>query len=718
MKKKLLATMLVLCLVLCLSAAVSADVTYGTVEKITDGAVVEGAATAKQVYPANAEVHEAKIGNLGYETLSEAVAAAKAGDTVTVLKDIDLNENLIIGADADVVLDLNGKTLNMGSNAIVDNGKLTVKDSTVAAVPSVGNAPGYKVTYVSGKVISSGYVVKTKNGGSFTLKSGTIQSTGNCGVSAGAGETIGMVNIDGGYVVAQEFGSIAFNEGSKIAVNGGVIEAKDNAVLGGNGTKGMGGYTIDVKGGTLIGRIETSGYASCGIYHPNEGTVNVSGGTIISTNGAGIVARAGQTNVTGGEIIALGDAEALGKVGDSKVVVSVSGIVLDLAAKYPGAGVVDGKATNADVAVSGDASVFGIKSAVDVVETYGDSTVEEDSNVEISGGTFSHSVSDYVIEALNVELIKATGETPYRYFADTAAAKAAAESGDSIKDLATNHTADVYSITVASDMVNGKVVADAETALEGGTVTITVTPDEGYKLKTLTVAGEGKLVVDTVDKGNGKYTFTMPASDVTVSASFVKLPCDGGAKCPSKAFSDLDVTKWYHKATDYAITHHLMEGVGGNVFDPNATLSRAMMVQILYNNENKPAVDTKESFSDVKDGDWFKKAVLWGVDNGIVFGYEDNTFRPNQNITREEMVTILYRYARFQKQDVTVNEDLAKYADAGKVQSYAKDAFRWAVGNGIVNGMDTTPDTIAPQGNATRAQAAQVLMKYLDREAK
>ena len=82
------------------------------------------------------------------------------------------------------------------------------------------------------------------------------------------------------------------------------------------------------------------------------------------------------------------------------------------------------------------------------------------------------------------------------------------------------------------------------------------------------------------------------------------------------------------------------------------------------------------------------------------------------------MVTILYRDARFQKQDVTVNEDLAKYADAGKVQSYAKDAFRWAVGNGIVNGMDTTPDTIAPQGNATRAQAAQVLMKYLDREAK
>ena len=111
MKKKLLATMLVLCLVLCLSAAVSADVTYGTVEKITEKVVPSNFILTKddqQVYPANAEVHEAKIGNLGYETLSEAVAAAKAGDTVTVLKDIDLNENLIIGADADVVLDLNG----------------------------------------------------------------------------------------------------------------------------------------------------------------------------------------------------------------------------------------------------------------------------------------------------------------------------------------------------------------------------------------------------------------------------------------------------------------------------------------------------------------------------------------------------------------------------------------------------------------------------------
>ena len=183
---------------------------------------------------------------------------------------------------------------------------------------------------------------------------------------------------------------------STLNVSGGVLEAKDNAVLAGNGTAGRGGYTINVTGGTLIGRITSSGYVSCGIYHPNDGTVKVSGGTIVSTNGAGIVARAGTTNITGGTIIALGDSATEGKVGDSRVVVTTSGVVLDLDAGYPGAGIENGKATNARVNISGDPDISGNASAVSVLAT---STVTEDDNVIITGGTFTSNGTKSAIDS-------------------------------------------------------------------------------------------------------------------------------------------------------------------------------------------------------------------------------------------------------------------------------------------------------------------------------
>ena len=316
--------------------------------------------------------------------LDDLTAAATNGGSYMLTSDVTASGDITISAN--IELDLNGYTLNMNGHKLYVSGDMTVSDSTASVAPAIDPANDYDVTYSSGSIKSTKRVAIVS--GTFTLVSGKIEVVGT-GTDV-ALQSSGIINIRGGYVEAQEF-CVLVAKNSTVNVYGGVLEAHDNAVLGGNGTDGEGGYTINVSGGTLIGRITTSGYASCGIYHPNSGAVNFSGGTIISTKGAGIVSRAGQTTVTGGEIIALGDPSFVGKVGDSNVTVSTSGIVLDLAAKYPGAEFDGTIATNADVNISGSVEISGTKDSVNVVTSYIGTNVKEDDNVVITGGSFAGS---------------------------------------------------------------------------------------------------------------------------------------------------------------------------------------------------------------------------------------------------------------------------------------------------------------------------------------
>lgn len=341
------------------------------------------------------------------EELSAAIESANEGDTIQLQTSFSVTGGVTIPAGKTLTLDLNGNTLTA---QVVVLGDLTIEDSTMTEGPLISEDGKYTVTYAnSGKITSAYTTVDAQRGGTVTLESGMVESTGNIALFAtgnsmpGGNAINSTVNINGGYVFAREFGASPQGNGATININGGVIEAQDNAVIGGNGTNtttnNLGGYTINMTGGTLIGRIETGGYVSCGIYHPNDGTVNVSGGTIVSTNGAGIVARAGRTNITGGTIIALGDSATKGKVGDSRVVVTTSGVVLDLEAGYPGAGIENGKATNAQVNISGDPDISGNASAVSVIAI----TVAEDDNVIITGGTFNTNVSEYCAPGLVAE---------------------------------------------------------------------------------------------------------------------------------------------------------------------------------------------------------------------------------------------------------------------------------------------------------------------------
>lgn len=209
------------------------------------------------------------------------------------------------------------------------------------------------------------------------------------------------------------------------------------------------------------------------------------------------------------------------------------------------------------------------------------------------------------------------------------------------------------------------------------------------------------------DADNGAFSFTQPTGSVTVEVTFV-FACDGGIDCPGDHYDDLDPAKWYHESVDYALKNALMSGYGNGIFAPNASLSRAMLAQILYNHAGQPKVSGGSDFSDVAGGAWYENAVIWVSADGVVLGNGNGQFGPNDPITREQLATMLWRYAG----EPAVTGDLSTYPDAGGIHTdWAGSAMIWAVRTGIIEG---SGGKLNPQGEATRAQAAAMLMRFLE----
>ena len=177
-------------------------------------------------------------------------------------------------------------------------------------------------------------------------------------------------------------------------------------------------------------------------------------------------------------------------------------------------------------------------------------------------------------------------------------------------------------------------------------------------------------------------------------------------------FSDVRIADWFYNDVKYVYEKGMMAGTAADVFAPNATTTRAMIVTILYRLEGSPAVTGTSAFVDVPAGQWYTDAVNWAAANQIVKGTSATTFAPNDSITREQMAAILYRYAQYKGYDVTKQADLSGYSDNGQVSAYAKDALAWANASKLINGVTNT--TLAPQGNATRAQVSAILHRFCD----
>ena len=266
-----------------------------------------------------------------------------------------------------------------------------------------------------------------------------------------------------------------------------------------------------------------------------------------------------------------------------------------------------------------------------------------------------------------------------------------------------------YSISI-ENTENGEVSANRSGASKGTTVTLTAEPDKGYILESITVTDKNGDKVKLTEK-DGKYTFTMPASKVTVEAAFVKE--NPNTEAWENPFADVVKGAWYYDSIRYTYENGLIAGYPNGLFGINDTITRGQIATILWRMEESPAVNYAMTFEDVGEGMYYADAIRWAASEGIVGGYSDTQFGPNDAITREQLAAILWRYAQHKEYDVSVGEDtnILSYADALTVSEWAVPAMQWANGAGLIQGSD---NNLMPKGNATRAQAATILHRFCE----
>ena len=413
------------------------------------------------------------VGGLKYEMASTAISKAPAGSTVILLNDCE-EGNLGPSVSKNVTIDLNGKNLVFQSITVDIHGNLTIKDS--------GNGGTYNGTYVD-------YSVRVKRGSVFNLESGTLTNssthpkTSNVVVWVEGGTAkkpaASTANIKGGKIETKGTPVFVRDPGATVNVSGGELVGSGLACIAGNGTKGQGGTTINVSGGTLTAKPYDATSAACGIYHPNEGTLTITGGTINVNNGVGILMRGGEMTMTGGEINATGDATRTGSVGDANQKIGVSGVIFDRDANYP-------YAASTSIKIDGEAKVSGAKAAVELIND--NNVADAKSAFKLKGGTYSSDVTalldensvavkqgdNYVVTTYYAQV----GETKYATLQDAANAAAAGQTVKVLNDVDMTTDGNL-TVNVGKDIVldmNGHSIkganADYKNILVSGKLTL------------------------------------------------------------------------------------------------------------------------------------------------------------------------------------------------------------------------------------------------------
>ena len=261
-----------------------------------------------------------------------------------------------------------------------------------------------------------------------------------------------------------------------------------------------------------------------------------------------------------------------------------------------------------------------------------------------------------------------------------------------------------YPVNTPDKTENGTVTVSTKNATSGSTVTITVKPDDGFKLDELTVIDKNGNELKLTDKGNGKYTFTMPASKVEVNAAFVK-------KVEISPFSDVSTSAYYYEAVKWAQEKGITGGIGNGLFGPNQPCTRAQIVTFLWRAAGSPVVNYAMNMSDVPEGSYYAEAVRWALSEGITTGTTENTFSPDSECTRAQAVAFLFRYAA--SEAVTLQELVSGFSDADSVPGYALPAMNWALAEEIVQGNGSK---LMPNDSCTRAQIVTFLFRtYQDK---
>ena len=717
------------------------------------------------------------VGAKNYKTLAAAINAAQTGDTVVLKQDV--TESVTVPADKEITLNLAGKNIESNSEygTVVSEGKLTVKDSTATAKPVVND--DYTVAYVSGKITNThgkGSALRAANGGEIILESGSVESTGNIGVYAQGNYTPGgeaqhsKITVKGGYILAQECAASAQGNGATLDIQGGVLKSKDNAVVSGNGTKSdkkdCGGTIMNISGGTMIGGIQTAGYIACGVYHPQQGALNITGGKFQIENGVGVLIRAGSANITGGEIVTTGSVN--GKVGDSQIIEGCYGVVYDSVSKYPGAADAD------KIAVGGDTKIVTDNGNAPIKMRRPESST--DNKIGVTGGTFSAPVEKEYLEGLNAELNTGKGDTPYSYYTDVNAAKEAAKQlgGGTVTDL-TSPNATKFTVTLKFD--DGATANQVLTVAENGTVilptptrsgsyafrywtdgtntyaagseytvtkeatltavwrytgsssssssstrytvsvpsvangSVSVTPTSATKGATVTITVKpnegyelGKLTV--TDQSGNRLSLTDKGNGkhtFTMPAGKVSVDAIFAKIEMTINFRDVKQSDYYYDAVKWAVEKGITEGTSATTFSPNVSCTRAQMVTFLWRAAGSPVPkSTNNPFKDISSTDYFYNAVLWAVESDITTGTGVDTFSPNAKVNRAQTVTFLYRAAG------SPASGSSSFSDVPESAYFAK-AVAWADANDITNG--TSNVKFSPNADCTRGQIVTLLYR-------
>ena len=612
----------------------------------------------------------AKVGDTYYKTLADAVAAAD-NNTVTLLKDV--TADITIPAGKTMTLDLNGKTLtNVNDHTILNNGNLTI----------TGTGKVDNISHAKGALYNKGTVVV--NGGTFDRSKENGKTSNDSGSNS--------------WYTIKNVGSMTIHDGATVQTAGNNTTLGKFSSLVSNGYFNAGDYTnnrgleqpiLTIDGGTFRGGLNT-------IKNDDHAKLTINGGTFSNYYQA-VVQNHNIAEITGGTFTAASDANAK----TYGIYNCGCGAEIDLGTLTVSGGtftgatyaVADVSSENADVTISGG-QFAGTKAAIVKSST-------SKATIAVSGGKFSSDPSVYVVGNGNTNIVKRDGsEGAYTY---TVLAKSGLTSGVYLTNpsgaLASNYyvssTANgvwtvsysapysggsssydpTYSVSTPSKTEHGTVTVSPKSASKGDRVTVTVKPDSGYVLETLTVTDKNGNELTLKDKGNGKYTFTMPAGKVEVKATFME------DNSMLNFFYDVPNNAYFYEAVKWAVENGITTGVGNDLFAPEQPCTRAQIVTFLWRAAGSPEPKGAASgMTDVVSGSYYEKAVAWAIENGITTGTTTSTFSPDATCTRAQAVTFLARALKAKAASA------AEFSDV-PTGSYFADAVAWAAANGVTEGI-------------------------------
>ena len=271
-------------------------------------------------------------------------------------------------------------------------------------------------------------------------------------------------------------------------------------------------------------------------------------------------------------------------------------------------------------------------------------------------------------------------------------------------------------VEISPDLSNGRISVEPEGAVAvGEDVVLTVIPDDAYVLDTIAILDKDGNRIEIKCFSTDTYVFEMPKGKVTVTATFKAVnafaSCPKDMSCPMAAFGDLNVSAWYHDGIHYCLDNRLMSGINDVSFDPDGTITRGMIVTMLWRLDGQPYLDYFMRFMDVPSSQWYTEAIRWAAAEKIANGYDAEHFGPNDPVTREQLATILYNYAKHKGQGFTGSwMFLLDFVDRASISSWANEAAHWCSMHGIITGK--SGKVFDPHGLATRAQVASMMQRF------